>query len=561
MDRNLFLAFALSFLVLLGWQLYQEHQPHPRPASPAATASAPGPSPAGEAPAPASPGPGPAPSPPGAAKLAPAVVAAGAGRILEVKEPLYVAALSTRGGALVHWQLTRYFDASVPEHPPVELTTAGADGAGALVAPFEGLGLGDLRDVEFRASEPEAGKVVFEYASGGLTVRKTYVFEPDSYAFRLQLEVVNGSGATVSPEFAVQWIARERHGPDFADYALAALHNGEYSHDLLAAVGVPGFFARLSGTAPGQRVVFSDGVDWAGAVTRYFVAALIPEVPREARAEFVPLQPGREGMTHLAMRAFQVPPGQSGAREFRGYIGPKEPERLVALGAGVERAEALGYWWVAPLTRGFAWLLHVSYGVIPNYGVAIILLTLMVRLVTAPLTARQMRSMRRMSELQPKIKALQEKFKDDRQALSQEMMKVYRESGANPLGGCLPMLVQFPVFIGLYYALQSSIDLRQAPFVGWIHDLSVPEQLFVIPGLGVPFRLLPIVMGGSMVLQQKLTPSTMDPAQARMMSTVMPVMFTVLFYQFPSGLVLYWLVSNLLAIGHQFILQRELRKT
>ena len=556
MDRNLFLAFSLSLLVLLGWTLWQEHQAPLRRQAPAVAEGTAGTPSAPPAAAPEAPAAVPAPSPPAAAEMP----AGGGGRTIVVEEPLYVAELTTRGGALLHWRLTHYFDASVPGRPPVELTTATGDGGAALVAPFEGLGLGDLRQVEFRASEPEPGKVVFEHAARGITVRKTYVFEPDSYTFRLQLEVANGSAATVSPEFALQWVARERHGPDFADYALAALHNGEYSRELLASIGLPGFLARFSGKPAAQSVVFSDGVDWAGAVTRYFIAVLIPEVPREARAEFVSLQPGKEGMTHLAMRAFEVPPGQTGAREFRGYIGPKEPDRLAAAGAGLERAEALGYWWVAPLTRGFTWLLHVSYSVIPNYGVAIILLTLMVRLVTAPLTARQMRSMRGMSQLQPKIKALQEKYKDDRQTLSQEMMKVYRESGANPLGGCLPMLVQFPVFIGLYYALQSSIDLRQAPFVSWIHDLSVPEQLFVIPGLDVPLRLLPIIMGGSMVLQQKLTPSTMDPAQARMMSTVMPVMFTVLFYQFPSGLVLYWLVSNLLAIGHQFLLQREPRK-
>jgi YidC/Oxa1 family membrane protein insertase len=138
-------------------------------------------------------------------------------------------------------------------------------------------------------------------------------------------------------------------------------------------------------------------------------------------------------------------------------------------------------------------------------------------------------------------------------------MKLYKESGVNPLGGCLPILLQFPVFIGLYYALQSSIDLRHAPFFGWIHDLSAPEQIGMLPGVDLPIRILPIVMGASMVLQQKLTPqTTMDPTQARMMMTVMPVMFTVLFYQFPSGLVLYWLVSNLLAVAHQWWLKRSM---
>ena len=135
-------------------------------------------------------------------------------------------------------------------------------------------------------------------------------------------------------------------------------------------------------------------------------------------------------------------------------------------------------------------------------------------------------------------------------------MKLYKQSGVNPLGGCFPMILQLPVFIGLYYALQSSIELRQAPFMLWINDLSIPETLFMIPGLDLPVRVLPLLMGASMVFQQKLTPTTIDPAQARMMMTVMPVMFTVLFYRFPSGLVLYWFVSNLLGIAHQLWVNR-----
>jgi YidC/Oxa1 family membrane protein insertase len=171
-----------------------------------------------------------------------------------------------------------------------------------------------------------------------------------------------------------------------------------------------------------------------------------------------------------------------------------------------------------------------------------------------------MQSMRRLGELQPRMKEIQERYADDRQRQSEEMMKLYRQSGVNPLGGCFPMLLQFPVFIGLYYALQSSIDLRQAPFLLWINDLSAPESLLTIPGLGIPVRVLPLFMGASMVLQSKLTPTSVDPAQARMMMTVMPVMFTVLFYQFPSGLVLYWFVSNLLGIGQQLWVNRGLAK-
>jgi YidC/Oxa1 family membrane protein insertase len=244
---------------------------------------------------------------------------------------------------------------------------------------------------------------------------------------------------------------------------------------------------------------------------------------------------------------------------FRGYLGPKEPEQLAALGNSAEASIDLGWSWVAPLTRMFSWLLHALYSLIPNYGVAIILLTILVRAVTAPLTVRQMRSMERLRRVQPKMKEIQEKYADDRQKQSEELMKLYRQEKVNPLGGCFPMVLQLPVFIGLFYALRSSIDLRHAPFFGWIDDLSAPDELFTIPGVGLPVRVLPIIMGATMFLQQKITPmQTPDPMQARMMMIVMPIMMTVLFYQFPSGLVLYWMLSNVLAILHQLWIGRNM---
>jgi len=286
-----------------------------------------------------------------------------------------------------------------------------------------------------------------------------------------------------------------------------------------------------------------------------------------ASARFVPRVPGELAVATVGQNPIQLRSGASQSYEYRVYVGPKERARLGegVLGArGLESAAQRGYSWAAPLVRFFAWLLHEGYRYIPNYGVVIILITILVRLATAPLLGRQMRSMKKMSTqmqaLKPRLDAVKEKFGDDRQKMSEETMKAYREAGVNPLGmlgGCLPLFLQFPVFIGLFYALQSAIELRQAPFFGWIDDLSVPEALFIIPGLGVPLRVLPLIMGGSMWLQQKLTPQTsMDPAQQQMMSTLMPIMFTVLFYQFPSGLVLYWMVSNFLAIAHQFWVNR-----
>jgi YidC/Oxa1 family membrane protein insertase len=286
---------------------------------------------------------------------------------------------------------------------------------------------------------------------------------------------------------------------------------------------------------------------------------ILPDSPSQAGVRIAALEIGVSGIAEIFFDPITIPPGQSAARELRGYMGPKEIDRLESLGGETVRAIDLGWSWVQPLTRFFSLFLTMLYSIIPNYGVAIIILTILVRVVTAPLTIKQMRSMERMRALSPKLKEIQAKYADDRPKQSEQTMALYKSEGVNPLGGCLPMLLQFPVFIGLFYALRSTIDLRQSPFFGWIDDLSAPETLFEIPGVGLPIRVLPLIMGATMVLQQKITPMQADPAQAKMMMTVMPIMMTFVFYQFPSGLVLYWMVSNVLAITHQLIIGRGMR--
>jgi YidC/Oxa1 family membrane protein insertase len=186
------------------------------------------------------------------------------------------------------------------------------------------------------------------------------------------------------------------------------------------------------------------------------------------------------------------------------------------------------------------------------------LLTILVRLLTYPLTQRSMTSMRKFSLIAPQMKEIQEKHANDRDKLQEELMKLYRQKGMNPLsamgGGCVPMLIQMPVMIALYFSFQTSIDLRHAPFMFWIRDLSAPENFFSVAGL--PIRLLPLLMGGSMLLQQRLSPAPNADPQQRQMMTLMSVMFTFMFYQFPSGLVLYWFVSNLLGIAQQLLVNR-----
>jgi YidC/Oxa1 family membrane protein insertase len=550
-DRNTFLAFALSFLVVSLWVAFEADR-RPRPV-PQRTAPVPEGQPSAVSTAEAPPAPAQLPAVPEKPSEPE--------RRIPIENELFRAELSSHGAGLVRWELQGYFASSQEGGDPVELTAWQPEQTVALATPMQGLGLGDLSQAAFSVTEASPNRVTFEYSAAGLTVRKVYRFERDSYLFRLGIEVVNQTSGSVAPEFVLRWPARLRKGADFSDTMLAVLHDGDLERVPLSGFGTGGLGSSLFGSTPERTKHFDGEVDWAGVQTRYFLAVVLPDVPRDTQVRLSAEEPGAEALAELALRPFSLPAGRAVEREFRVYVGPKEPERLAAIGAHLDRSIDVGWAWIAPLTRGFNWLLRACYSVIPNYGVAIILITLLVRLVTAPLATKQMRSMKRLGELQPKVRALQEKHGDDRQRQSQEMMKLYRESGVNPLGGCLPMLLQVPVFIALYYALQSSIDLRQAPFVAWIQDLSQPETIFSLPGLGIPVRLLPLLMGVSMIAQQKLTPTTMDPSQARMMMTVMPVMFTVLFYTFPSGLVLYWLVSNLLAIGQQLLMNRGTSST
>jgi YidC/Oxa1 family membrane protein insertase len=560
MDRNTLLAFALSFAVLTLWMLFTTPTPGPtRPAAPAippreeGAQGAVADQPVEEGAAPALPEPEAAT--PRELQAVAESTAAPSAEVITLDTPLFRAELDPVGAALRHLELKGYRVSPAPDSPAVTLTTGKPPFANALATPFRELGMGDLSQVAFTVQRSGDWQIGFSYESGGIRVRKDYTFDPADYAFSLRVSVENGSDGSIGPRYGVSWPAHVVPGHDFAEQSFAALHDGSVILKPVASFGQAGFFD----SSPETQEVLRGEVDWTGVVTTYFVCAVLPDDPADASAQLVATQPGRAGVVQLFFEPVTLPPGQKTERIFRIYAGPKESERLEAVGGGLIRSIDVGWDWLAPLTLFFGWLLRALYSVIPNYGVAIILLTILVRVVTTPLTMKQMRSMERMRALQPKLQELREKHPDDRQKQSEEMMQLYRREGVNPLGGCLPMVLQLPVFIGLFYALRSSIDLRQAPFVGWIDDLSAPDALFEIPGIGIPLRVLPLVMGATMVVQQRITPMQADPAQAKMMMTVMPVMMTVLFYQFPSGLVLYWMVSNVLAIAHQFWVGRTLR--
>jgi len=466
--------------------------------------------------------------------------------------------LSNRGGVLTHWLIKNYYETPSGE-VHVDLIDLPRGAPPVLATPFESLGQGDLGEALYEVESATSSEVVFLLRRQGVEIRKSYRAPSDGFTMELTIEVLNAGSASIEPDITLLLPAAVNSRPDFKEVSLVALANDEVERELVPSVGGSGFFGGLFGGDQGPYAAGS-GARWAGIDLRYFAGLVIPFDSEATAVGFRPLEQGKLAAAVLTTRAPRLAPGESVAEDYLLFFGPKEPALLAETGHDLGRAISQGWSWVAPLTAFFGWALQMVHRAVPNYGLAIIVLTILVRLATWPIMARQMKSAEKMRELMPRIKELQEKFKDDRQKQSEETFKLYRETGVNPLGGCLPMVLQLPVFIGLFYALQSSIDLRHAPFLLWINDLSAPATLFTMPGLDFPIRILPVLMAASMWGQQKMMPQTgMDPTQARMMLVMMPGMMLLISYTFPSGLVLYWLVSNLLGIGHQLLVRQRMQ--
>ncbi|RMF83898.1 MAG: membrane protein insertase YidC, partial [Nitrospinota bacterium] len=298
---------------------------------------------------------------------------------------------------------------------------------------------------------------------------------------------------------------------------------------------------------PDTVQTISGQIQWIALQSKYFVAALLPSSSQPPARALVALNQFKEYAVGLES---PLTTAQSRAL-YTLYLGPKEGKRLSRYGpseAPLSKILDHDYGWFAFLAWPLLKVLNFFYLYTHNYGVAIILLTFLIKVLFFPLTHKSYQSMRDMQKLQPQIQALQERYKNDKQKLNQEMMRLYRENRVNPLGGCLPMVLQIPIFFALYRVLYVAIELRHAPFFLWITDLSDKD----------PYYVSPILMGISMVIQQKMTPTTGDPKQAKLM-LLMPVVFTVLFLNFPVGLVIYWLVNNLLTIGQQYWIQKKVK--
>jgi YidC/Oxa1 family membrane protein insertase len=361
----------------------------------------------------------------------------------------------------------------------------------------------------------------------GTKVKKIYTFNPDNYTIGLKIEMDVSDVKDVYYDFALISDKKESSyvfkGPFVYDKKLQQIEKIEKSME------------------------FNKNYAYAGFDEGFFAFIWMPEGDSKPTLTIL-----KTDKNVPVMRLFT----DKGSISGKLYFGPKESKTLQGLNVKAEKIIDFGWFDIIakPLILG----LNFSNRITHNYGIDIILLTILIKLIFHPLSVKSYRSMKKMQELQPLIKKLKEKYPNDKQKMNAEMMEIYKTKGINPMGGCLPMIIQIPVFFALYKGLSSAIELRHAPFMFWINDLSAPEDLFsfTVMGYNLPIRILPLIMGITQVIQQKMTPTSVDPMQEKMM-LFMPIFFTFLFWGFPSGLVLYWLINNVVSIGQQYYINKQ----
>jgi len=539
MEKRVFLAIFLSFGILAVYQTYVVPPPPPVPVATTAPIEQPALSaPAGAVPA--------------APAIPPPVALVGdvAARDIIVETDTVRAVFTTEGATLKSWRLKRYFDA---RGEPLELVPAGLPAnyprpftlttdqdpvsTALLVAKFRPSADGPLS----LGSAP--GTISFEYQdASGLVARKSFHFQPDGQPYLLNVD------ASVD----VQGVARPvtiRMGPSLGlGYTTGGMMMTAYPP--AALYHRDGSVERPSASSLLEQPVYDGLLRFAGVGDHYFLSAAVPGT-RSVRVEFQPvvlpmLEPDatETGVAERTFVSYSV--STTGAMNMPFFLGPKDFDILKAVDTQLVRAIDFGIfaWLVVPLLQSLKWI----NGYVGNFGWSIIILTILINAVMFPLRHRSMVSMRKMQDIQPEIKVIQKRYEKykltdpERQKMNTETMALYKQKGVNPASGCVPMLLTMPVLFGFYAMLSVAIELRGAPFLGWIHDLAQMDPLFITP----------VLMGASMFVQQRMTPTTADPAQQKIFM-FMPIIFTVMFLWAPSGLVIYWLMSNVMTIGQQYL--------
>ncbi len=475
-------------------------------------------------------------------------------RTITVDTPLYRMTLSEQGAVLTSCVLKNYRE-SVEKTAPMKELIPESVGA-TLLTDFAGGAARDMENAIFQADTGQRSVALsdaprtlrFTWTSpDGIVVEKSFAFSPDTYLIGYTVRVNNRSTVTLrDPMVVTLTAADESASARYAFEGPSVLI--DHSLEQIRPKDVP------------EEGPFSGDIQWAAMEKQYFLSALIPRNAESARIRLDKTPAGIIENQYVSP-ARPIPSNGTETFQFDLYFGPKSLKILSGLNNELDLAIDFG--WFDILAKPFLRLMNFLYGIIPNYGIAIIILTILVKVILWPLGNKGYKSMNEMKKLQPEMAKIREKYKDDKKKMNEELMSLYKTYKINPMGGCLPMVLQIPVFIAFYRMLYGAIELRHAPFVGWINDLSAPDRLFnfdvgYIPLMEPPYGIpvLTVVMGATMFLQQKMSPPPGDPSQAKMMM-FLPIVFTFIFINFPSGLVLYWLVNNVLSIAQQTYISKK----
>jgi YidC/Oxa1 family membrane protein insertase len=549
--QRLILFFIFSFSLLLLWDAWEKER-RPKPAPVPQAQQAPGvPTPAkplAPTPAPA-PVPAPAGTPPAPAASSAAAVpgavpgaAPASAEAVQVRTDLLLADIDALGGTLKRLELLKHKD---QQDATKNFVLLGPEHAYAAQSGLIGEGMPNHRTLwrvlpgerTLATGAKELQLRLEADGPNGLKVRKLYTFRRDSYLVDVAFELQNAGAAPVATHAYYQMV-RDDKSPS-GENAMMYVFTGPAYYTAEKAFNKLSFSDVEKGKANLPREA-SDG--WIAMVQHYFVSAWLPQdrAPREYYARKLP-----DGLfaTGVIVASPQVAAGASGRVEVKLYAGPQEQNRLKQVAPGFDLV--VDYGWLAILAWPLFAVLEFFHRWTGNWGVAIILLTILIKLLFFPLSAASYKSMAKMKLITPRLTKLREMYANDRARMNQAMMELYKTEKINPLGGCFPILVQIPVFIALYWTLLAAIELRHAPFILWIKDLSALD----------PYYVLPVLMTATMVLQTRMNPVPPDPVQAKVMQ-FMPYVFSVFFFFFPAGLVLYWLVNNILSIAQQWQIQR-----
>jgi YidC/Oxa1 family membrane protein insertase len=476
-------------------------------------------------------------------------------RSITVDTSFYQAQLSERGGGLSSFILKKYRE-NVAKDSSLQELIPQKNSIETVLLGFAGKSLPGLDNAVFSADLSRdtvnimdtAQTITFVWKSDeGVVVEKIYTFSPDSYMIGLDVTIKNGSDRSIQDKLFVAL-----RGATPADTRMYGFEGpSALINEKLEEIDIEDI---------AEKNTYTGNLKWIAMQDRYFMMSVIPDQVEEGASMRLFLKGDDLLEAQYVGLADDIRPGTQHTYKYALFFGPKSMEILNNMGHDLGKALNFGMFTV--LAKPCVWIMNKLYSVIPNYGIAIIILTIFIKIILWPLGSKSYKSMSEMKKIQPLMKEIREKYKNDKKKMNEEVMSLYRTYKINPLGGCLPMVVQLPVFFALYRMLYQAIELRHAPFFLWIDDLSAPDRLlhfgFSIPFMEPPYGIpvLTIIMGATMFLQQKMSPPMGDPTQAKMMM-FMPLIFTVIFINFSSGLVLYWLVNNILSISQQYYIQKK----